>query len=127
MRLMADEKYLHLGHPSVKHGSSAGAIGILGVKKDTDGIHLYFAHNTDSFVSPGDGHVCCYPRVSLVLERRRTRCEIETLTNGGWCSDTQALASMHSDEPEPLCAMSRSRGNGSIAQGGRPIRLRRKK
>ena len=40
-----------LGHPSVKHSHSAGAIGILGVKKTTAGIHLYFAHNTDSFVS----------------------------------------------------------------------------
>jgi len=39
------------GHPSVKNSHSAGAIGILGVKKTTDGVALYFAHNTDSFVS----------------------------------------------------------------------------
>ena len=39
------------GHPSVKHSHSAGAIGILGVKKTVDGVCLYFAHNTDSFVS----------------------------------------------------------------------------
>ncbi|KAL9100660.1 MAG: hypothetical protein Q9163_003987 [Psora crenata] len=38
-----------MGHPSVKHSHSAGAIGILGVKKTTDGVFLYFAHNTDSF------------------------------------------------------------------------------
>lgn len=39
------------GHPSVRHSHSAGAIGILGVKKTTEGVWLYFAHNTDSFVS----------------------------------------------------------------------------
>jgi len=38
------------GHPSVKNSISAGAIGILGVKKTRDGVYLYFAHNTDSFV-----------------------------------------------------------------------------
>ncbi|KAL9637411.1 MAG: hypothetical protein Q9164_002197 [Protoblastenia rupestris] len=38
-----------MGHPSVKHSHSAGAIGILGVKKTADGVCLYFAHNTDSF------------------------------------------------------------------------------
>lgn len=35
----------------MKQSHSAGAIGILGVKKTTDGVYLYFAHNTDSFVS----------------------------------------------------------------------------
>ncbi|KAL8949466.1 MAG: hypothetical protein Q9222_004432 [Ikaeria aurantiellina] len=38
-----------MGHPSVKNSSSAGGIGVLGVKKTNDGIWLYFAHNTDSF------------------------------------------------------------------------------
>lgn len=38
-------------HPSVKNSYSAGAIGVLGVKKTNDGVWLYFAHNTDSFVS----------------------------------------------------------------------------
>ncbi|KAL9594633.1 MAG: hypothetical protein Q9179_005306 [Wetmoreana sp. 5 TL-2023] len=37
------------GHPSVKNSNSAGGIGVLGVKKTTDGVWLYFAHNTDSF------------------------------------------------------------------------------
>jgi taspase (threonine aspartase 1) len=37
------------GHPSVKHSNSAGAIGILGVKKMRSGILLYYGHNTDSF------------------------------------------------------------------------------
>ena len=47
---------LLLDHPSVKHSHSAGAIGILGVKKTKDGVYLYFAHNTDSFVSRVNPH-----------------------------------------------------------------------
>ncbi|KAF2018898.1 N-terminal nucleophile aminohydrolase [Aaosphaeria arxii CBS 175.79] len=76
-----------MGHPGVKNSSSAGAIGILGVKKVRGGIFLYFGHNTDSF----------------------------------------AMASMHSDEDRPWCAMSRSNGNGAIAQGGRMMPIRTKK
>ncbi|KAL8686374.1 MAG: hypothetical protein Q9218_007151 [Villophora microphyllina] len=38
-----------MGHPSVKNSYSAGGIGILGVKKTSDGVRFYFAHNTDSF------------------------------------------------------------------------------
>ncbi|XDG03517.1 hypothetical protein ABKA04_003132 [Annulohypoxylon sp. FPYF3050] len=36
-------------HPGVKHSSSAGAIGVMAVKKSPSGYYLYFAHNTDSF------------------------------------------------------------------------------
>ncbi len=77
----------NIGHPSVKYSTSAGAIGILGVKKMRTGILLYYGHNTDSF----------------------------------------AMASMSSDEDRPACSMSRSNGNGQIAQGGRVLRLRRAK
>ncbi|KAH8731210.1 nucleophile aminohydrolase [Phaeosphaeriaceae sp. PMI808] len=76
-----------MGHPSVKHSNSAGAIGILGLKKINGGLLLYFGHNTDSF----------------------------------------AMASMTSDESVPKCTMSRSNGNGQIAQGGRMISLKRNK
>ena len=38
-----------MGHPSVKMSHSAGAIGVMSVKKTTEGIWLHFAHNTDSF------------------------------------------------------------------------------
>ncbi|MCJ1438527.1 hypothetical protein MMC27_007917 [Xylographa pallens] len=38
-----------MGHPSVKNSHSAGAIGIMAVKKEATGIWLHFAHNTDSF------------------------------------------------------------------------------
>ncbi|KAH0287474.1 N-terminal nucleophile aminohydrolase [Aureobasidium namibiae CBS 147.97] len=73
-----------IGHPSVKNSHSAGAIGILAVKRTREGIYLHFAHNTDSF----------------------------------------ALASFHGTESKPTCTMSRSTGNGAIAQGGRAIRFR---
>ncbi|KAF2723864.1 N-terminal nucleophile aminohydrolase [Polychaeton citri CBS 116435] len=42
-------------------------------------------------------------------------------------TDSFALASMHADEPQPLCTMSRNKGSGTIAQGGRPIRNRQYK
>ncbi|EON61315.1 hypothetical protein W97_00528 [Coniosporium apollinis CBS 100218] len=45
----------------------------------------------------------------------------------GHNTDSFAMASMHADEVHPTCTMSRSRGNGQIAQGGRAIRYRRKK
>ncbi|MCJ1403678.1 hypothetical protein MMC11_006901 [Xylographa trunciseda] len=38
-----------MGHPSVKNSHSAGAIGVMAVKKEANGIWLHFAHNTDSF------------------------------------------------------------------------------
>ena len=73
-------------HPSVKQSHSAGAIGVLAVKRTAHGAYLYFAHNTDSF----------------------------------------ALASMSADDPKPTCTMSRSHGNGMLAQGGRAIRYKKK-
>lgn len=39
-----------MAHPSVRNSNSAGAIGIVSVKKTRDGVWLYYAHNTDSFV-----------------------------------------------------------------------------
>jgi len=73
-------------HPSVKNSHSAGAIGVLTVKKTPGGAYLYFAHNTDSF----------------------------------------AIASMGAEEPKPTCTMSRSHGNGMVAQGGRVIRNKKR-
>ncbi|KIW33297.1 uncharacterized protein PV07_00155 [Cladophialophora immunda] len=40
----------------------------------------------------------------------------------GHNTDSFALASMHSEEKKPVCTMSRNRGHGSIAQGGRGAR-----
>lgn len=45
----------------------------------------------------------------------------------GHNTDSFALASMHADETKPVCTMSRSKGGGVIAQGGRAIRYRRGK
>ncbi|KAL5341606.1 nucleophile aminohydrolase [Aspergillus crustosus] len=39
-----------MGHPSVRASHCDGSVGIMTVKKTIDGIYLYFAHNTDSFV-----------------------------------------------------------------------------
>ncbi|KAH9865407.1 hypothetical protein J1614_008990 [Plenodomus biglobosus] len=85
LRSMIENEFM--GHPSVKYSNSAGAIGILGVKKMRTGMLLYYGHNTDSF----------------------------------------AMASMSSDEDVPVCSMSRSNGNGQIAQGGRMLSTRRHK
>lgn len=38
-----------MGHPGVKNSHSAGAIGVMAVKKMPEGYFLHFAHNTDSF------------------------------------------------------------------------------
>jgi hypothetical protein len=39
------------GHSSVRFSSSPAAIGLLSVKKKAQGFYVYWAHNTDSFVS----------------------------------------------------------------------------
>lgn len=85
LRSMIENEFM--GHSSVKHSNSAGAIGILGVKKMRAGIMLFYGHNTDSF----------------------------------------ALASMSSDDDVPKCTMSRSNGNGQIAQGGRLMAYKTRK
>jgi len=38
-----------MGHPGVSGSNSAGAIGVMAVKKTPYGYFLHFAHNTDSF------------------------------------------------------------------------------
>lgn len=38
-----------MDHPGVKNSHSAGAIGVMAVKKTAYGYYLHFAHNTDSF------------------------------------------------------------------------------
>jgi taspase (threonine aspartase 1) len=42
----------------------------------------------------------------------------------GHNTDSFALASMHSEERRPVCTMSRSKGHGAIAQGGRVSRAK---
>ncbi|CBF90123.1 hypothetical protein AN0139.2 [Aspergillus nidulans FGSC A4] len=74
-----------MGHPGVKASHCEGSVGIMTVKRTVDGIYLYFAHNTDSFV----------------------------------------LANMSSEDKKPASVMSRSNGNGSIAQGGKAFRVKK--
>lgn len=72
-----------MDHPGVRTSHSAGAIGVMAVKKMPGGYYLHFAHNTDSF----------------------------------------ALASMHSNETQAKCVMSRVGDNRMRAvQGGRKIK-----
>ncbi|KAF3051450.1 hypothetical protein E8E11_009662 [Didymella keratinophila] len=85
LRAMIEKEFM--GHASVKHSNSAGAIGILGVKKTRHGVSLFYGHNTDSF----------------------------------------AMASMSSEDDVPKCTMSRSNGNGQIAQGGRMMSYKTRK
>ena len=40
-----------LGHPAVTDSFLFGAIGVMVVKKTNSAMELYFAHNTESFVS----------------------------------------------------------------------------
>ena len=53
---------------------------------------------------------------------------VKKTKDGAWLyfahnTDSFALASYHSDEAKPVCTMSRNKGNGGIAQGGRGIRF----
>lgn len=45
----------------------------------------------------------------------------------GHNTDSFAVASMHSNEAQPVCTMSRNKGNGQVAQGGRSIRNTKRK
>lgn len=45
----------------------------------------------------------------------------------GHNTDSFAIASMSSEDAKPSCSMSRSRGSGTIAQGGKGIRFRKRK
>jgi taspase (threonine aspartase 1) len=85
LRAMIENEFM--GHASVRNSNSAGAIGILGVKKTRHGVSLFYGHNTDSF----------------------------------------AMASMSSEDDVPKCTMSRSNGNGQIAQGGRMMSYKTRK
>ncbi|KAL4802318.1 nucleophile aminohydrolase [Aspergillus unguis] len=75
-----------MGHSGVRASHCEGSVGIMTVKRTVDGIYLYFAHNTDSFV----------------------------------------LANMSSEDKKPASVMSRSNGHGSIAQGGKAFRTKRR-
>lgn len=77
-----------------------GALGVLVVKKNNSGMELYFAHNTESFVS-------YLPPFSMSPNAHAI---------------SQALASFSSNAAKPSCLMSRGT-RGNIAQGGCRIRF----
>ena len=86
----------------MKQSHSAGAIGILGVKKTVDGVYLYFAHNTDSFVS------------ALHVKNRPKQAD-----------RFQAVASMGTNDKEPRSVMSRGKGDSQVVHGARVIKHHR--
>ncbi|KAK7415927.1 hypothetical protein QQZ08_012195 [Neonectria magnoliae] len=54
-----------MNHPGVKNCHSAGAIGIMVVKKCRTGYYFYFAHNTDSFALASMGGSEREPRCTM--------------------------------------------------------------
>lgn len=90
----------------MKHSHCEAAIGILTVKKTTDGLYMLFCHNTDSFVSQ---------EFPLQKDQKTDRCH----------SVLQAIASMTSEDKAPHCVMSRRSRHGTTAQGGRLFRVQR--
>jgi taspase (threonine aspartase 1) len=57
---------------------------------------------------------------------------VKRTADGAWLyyghnTDSFAIASMSSEDAKPSCSMSRSRGGGTIAQGGKGIRFRKRK
>ena len=69
----------------------------------------------------------CFRRLPVLCTQHRFICWLRLpITFSIWLITLQALASMHADETKPSCTMSRSHGNGMIAQGGRAIRYKRK-
>ncbi|KAI9158656.1 Threonine aspartase 1 [Paramyrothecium foliicola] len=60
-----------MNHPGVKSCHSAGAIGVMAVKKTHSGYYLYFAHNTDSFALASMGGL-----------EKEARCTMSRLPDG---------------------------------------------
>ncbi|KAH6997141.1 nucleophile aminohydrolase [Ilyonectria destructans] len=54
-----------MNHPGVKNCHSAGAIGVMVVKKTRTGYYFYFAHNTDSFALASMGGAEREPRCTM--------------------------------------------------------------
>jgi len=74
-----------MGHPGVSGSNSAGAIGVMAVKKTPYGYFLHFAHNTDSFAIASMGSnekepKCVMSRIgehgSVVQGGRKIRVEL---------------------------------------------------
>ena len=65
-----------MGHPSIKHSHSAGAIGVMVVKKTMDGVYLYFGHNTESFALASMSTEDNEPHSVMSLRERRSSSKV---------------------------------------------------
>ena len=72
------------------------------MKKTNDGVYLYFAHNTDSFVSS----------LRIWINTHQTYLQ-------------QAVASMSTNDKEPRSVMSRGKGDGHVVNGARTVKFHR--
>lgn len=80
---------------------------------------MYSVIQRDFMTHPGVSNSHCAGAIGI-LAVKKSREGIHFYF--GHNTDSFALASMHSEERRPVCTMSRSKGHGSIAQGGRSSR-----
>ncbi|KAI1624642.1 taspase [Exophiala viscosa] len=73
----------------------------------------------DFMAHPGVVHSHCTGAIGILGVKK---CRDGIYFYFGHNTDSFAIASMHSEERKPVCTMSRSRGQGAVAQGGRLAR-----
>ncbi|KIX08360.1 uncharacterized protein Z518_03016 [Rhinocladiella mackenziei CBS 650.93] len=86
---------------------------------EDEAMHSVIKH--DFMRHPGVSNSHCAGAIGI-LAVKKTRDGIYFYF--GHNTDSFALGSMHSEERKPVCTMSRSKGRGTIAQGGRVSRSR---
>ncbi|KIV93916.1 hypothetical protein PV10_05090 [Exophiala mesophila] len=82
---------------------------------------MYSMIQQDFMEHPGVRHSHCTGAIGILAVKK---CRDGIYFYFGHNTDSFALASMHSEERKPVCTMSRSKGHGSIAQGGRVSRAK---
>lgn len=82
---------------------------------------MYSMIQQDFMKHPGVSHSHCTGAIGILAVKK---CRDGIYFYFGHNTDSFALASMHSEERKPVCTMSRSKGHGSIAQGGRVSRAK---
>ncbi|EXJ84382.1 hypothetical protein A1O3_05049 [Capronia epimyces CBS 606.96] len=93
--------------------------GKLTACNEDEAMHSVIQH--DFMTHPGVSNSHCAGAIGI-LAVKKSRDGIHFYF--GHNTDSFALASMHSEERKPVCTMSRSKGHGSIAQGGRATRAK---
>ncbi|KAI9670426.1 MAG: hypothetical protein M1829_004749 [Trizodia sp. TS-e1964] len=89
MMSMVDKDFM--GHPGVRANHSAGAIGILAVKRSKYGAHLYFVHNTDSFVGDDLTPILLAQTLIPLMDRPWLRCIPRSLNLPALCPETLVM------------------------------------